>query len=193
MPTAATSARTTVALKEWGAVAVALLDGRQTVLLRKGGIHEHRFTVDRDRFVLFPTVAHSHAERVRDEHSDVLEAGAREVDEAAGTFTVRCAVGLVDVVEVARPEGLDAIADLHIWTPESVRADRLEFRPKLPLQVLVVRAIDLPATTLPRLDAYGGCRSWVDLPVGWDGSTGRAIHDDARLSADAARVRAAVS
>lgn len=193
METPTATRATTVALKEWGAVAVALLGGRQTVLLRKGGIHEHRFTVEGDRFVLFPTVAHSHAERVRPEHRDVLAEGARQVDEAAGTLTVRCGVALVDVVEVARADGLAAIADLHIWTPSSVRADRLDFRPKLPLQVLVVRAVELPAVVLPRLEAYGGCRSWVDLPVDWDGTAGRRVHDEARLSADAARVRAAVA
>ncbi|WP_143119568.1 DUF1802 family protein, partial [Mycobacterium tuberculosis] len=35
----------TPALKEWSAVVHALLDGRQTVLLRKGGIGEKRFEV----------------------------------------------------------------------------------------------------------------------------------------------------
>lgn len=192
MPTAPAPTATTTALKEWGAVAVALLDGRQTVLLRKGGIHEKRFTVGADRFVLFPTVAHSHRERVRPEHRDLLDEGAGQVDEAAGTFTVRCGVTLVDVVEVAVPQRLDRIADLHIWTAASVVADRLEFRPRLPLQVLVVRAVALPEpVVLPRLEAYGGCRSWVELPVGWDGH-GRAVHGEDRLAADAARVREAV-
>jgi hypothetical protein len=184
----------TTALKEWGAVAAALLAGRQTVLLRKGGIHERRFRVDADRFVLFPTVAHSHADRVRPEHRDLLLEGARDVDEAGGTFVVRCGLTLVDVVEVARPDGLGEIADLHIWTPESVAEDRLAFRPKLPLQVLVVRAVALPEPVrLVREEAYGGCRSWVDLPVGWDGRTGRQVLDEVRLTADARRVRDAVT
>ena len=183
---------TSVALKEWGAAAVALLDGRQTVLVRKGGIHEKSFRVDRDRFVLFPTVAHSHRERVRPEHHDLLAAGAADVDEAGGTITVRCGVSLVDVVPVARPEGLADIADLHIWTQDSVRADRLEFRPKHQLQVLVARAVQLPhPVTLPRLEAYAGCRSWVELPVAWDGS-GRQVHAEDRLAANARRVRAAL-
>jgi hypothetical protein len=189
----ATTTATTLALKEWGAVAAALLDGRQTVLLRKGGIHEKRFSVADDRFALFPTVAHSHAERVRPEHVDVLAEGARDVRED-GTFTVRCGLTLVDVVEVARPDAIDRIADLHIWTAESVRTDRLDFRPKLPLQVLVVRAFALPEPVdLVRLEEYGGCRSWLDLPLGWDGTAGRQVHDEARLAADAERVQAAVS
>ncbi len=184
---------TTLALKEWGAVAAALLEGRQTVLLRKGGIGEKRFSVADDSFVLFPTVAHSHAERVRPEHADLLARGARDVRDD-GTFTVRCGLTLVDVVEVARPSSLPAIADLHIWTEESVRTDRLEFRPRIPLQVLVVRAHALPQpVTLRRLDEYVGCVSWVDLPLTWHAATGNQVHDDARLAGDAARVRAAVS
>ncbi|COW51704.1 Domain of uncharacterised function (DUF1802) [Mycobacterium tuberculosis] len=62
----------TPALKEWSAAVHALLDGRQTVLLRKGGIGEKRFEVAAHEFLLFPTVAHSHAERVRPEHRDLL-------------------------------------------------------------------------------------------------------------------------
>ena len=53
----------TAALKEWAAVVHALLDGRQTVLLRKGRIGEKRFAVESGEFLLFPTVAHSHAMR----------------------------------------------------------------------------------------------------------------------------------
>jgi hypothetical protein len=68
----------TTALKEWSAAVHALLDGRQTVLLRKGGIHEKRFAVAAQEFLLFPTVAHSHAERVRPEHRDLLADSAAD-------------------------------------------------------------------------------------------------------------------
>ena len=66
-----------LALKEWSAVVHALLDGRQTVLLRKGGIHEKRFAVTASRFLLFPTVAHSHADRVRPEQTVTTGDGCR--------------------------------------------------------------------------------------------------------------------
>lgn len=188
-----TGTATTLALKEWGAVALALLEGRQTVLLRKGGIHEKRFEVGRDRFVLFPTVAHSHLERVRPEHRDLVERAESEIDAEGGTFTVRCGLSLVDVVVVSRPEDLAAIQDLHIWTADSVRQDRLEFRPKQPLQVLVVRAVALlDMVRLRRLEEYGGCKSWLDLPIRWDGQ-GRPACADGRLAEDLRRVRAAVA
>jgi hypothetical protein len=189
-----TATTTTLALKEWGAVAHALLDGRQTMLLRKGGIHEKAFAVDGGRFVLFPTVAHSHRERVRPGHEDVLARGAADVDERAGRFTIRCGLTLVEAVPVARPERLAEVADLHIWTAQSVKADRLDFRPRHLLQALVVRAVELPEpVTLPRLAEYGGCRSWLDLPLAWDGRAGRQIHTEQRLAHDAARVRVALA
>jgi hypothetical protein len=122
----------------------------------------------------------------------VLAAGAADVDEN-GSFTIRAGVSLVSVVPVDNPDGLAQIEDLHIWTAESIRTERLEFRPKQALQVLVVRAVRLPApVTLPRLEAYGGCKSWIDLPAIWDGADGAPVHDDDRLDEDAARVRAAV-
>jgi hypothetical protein len=183
---------TTLALKEWGAVVHALLDGRQTVLLRKGGIRERRFDVSRDRFVLFPTVAHAHAERVRAGHEDVLAAGATDVDEARSTFVVRAGVDLVDVIATNDADGLSKLPDLHIWKPEHI-AERLAFRPKHPLQVLVVRAFALPEpVTMDRVPEYGGCSSWVDLPVDWQGG-GRAIHDVAHLCEVADRVRSALT
>jgi hypothetical protein len=185
---------TVLALKEWAAVASALLDGRQTLLLRKGGIHEKVFQVNGAWFVLFPTVAHSHRERVRPEHHPLLDVGARDVDEVGGTLIVRCGVSLVETVLVTRPEGLTEIADLHIWTDDSIRADRLEFRPRHPLHALIVRAFALPQPArLARRDEYGGCRSWLELPLWWDGHSGCQIHDDARLAADVERVRSAVA
>ncbi|WP_079024846.1 DUF1802 family protein, partial [Mycobacterium tuberculosis] len=92
---------------------------------------------------------------------------------------------------VNRPEGLDAIEDLHIWTAESVRADRLDFRPKHRLAVLVVCAIPLAEPVrLARRPEYGGCTSWVQLPV--TPTLAAPVHDEAALAEVAARVREAV-
>src|SRR5262249_58265871 len=92
---------TTPALKEWGAAVHALLEGRQLVLLRKGGIGEKRFELAAREFLLFPTVAHSHAQRVRPEHRDLLEAGAADVGDEH--LIVRAAAKVVAAQEVNRP------------------------------------------------------------------------------------------
>jgi hypothetical protein len=196
---------TAPALKEWSAVVHALLDGRQTVLLRKGGIHEKRFQVSAQRFLLFPTVAHSHAERVRPEHRDLLAAAAADSTDAE--LVLRAGAKVVAAVEVNRSEGLADIEPLHIWTAESVRTDRLDFRPKHRLTVLVVQACPLSEPVrLPRTPDYAGCTSWVRLPVSggtpphaggtptrlWGTEWTKPVHDDATLRAIAERVRAAV-
>lgn len=184
---------TQLALKEWSAAIHALLDGRQTVLLRKGGIHEKRFEVAPDvagsRFVLFPTVAHSHTARVRPEHRDLLGPAAQDsTDEAV---VLRAGARVVAAVEVGRPENLAAIADRHIWTDESVRADRLDFRPRHRLTALVVSAAPLAEPVrLTRTPDYRGCTSWVRLPV--DPVWGESVHCDAELDEIAQRVRHSV-
>jgi hypothetical protein len=179
----------TLALKEWGAVVHALLDGRQRVLLRKGGIGEKRFQVADDEFLLFPTVAHSHAERVRPEHRDLLEVASP--DSTDEHLVLRAAAKVVAALPVNRPDGLAELEDLHIWTAESVRADRLDFRPKHKLTVLVVSAVPLlEPVRLSRTPEYAGCTSWVQLPV--RPALGTPVHDQAALTQVAVRVRDAV-
>ncbi|MGO9155751.1 DUF1802 family protein [Mycobacterium sp.] len=180
-----TRAATMPALKEWSAVVHALLDGRQRVLLRKGGIGEKRFEVAAQEFLLFPTVAHSHAERVRPEHRDLLDAAAADSDDEH--LLVRAAAKVVAALPVNRPDNLGAIEDLHIWTAESVRADRLDFRPKHKLAALVVSTIPLiEPVRLARTPEYAGCTSWVQLPV--RPALAAPVHDDEVLAGVAARV-----
>ena len=185
-----TTTLTRPALKEWSAAVHALLDGRQTVLLRKGGIHEKRFALTASRFLFFPTVAHSHAERVRAEHRDLL--GVAAADSTEDEVVLRAGAKIVAAVEVDRPEGLSEVEPLHIWTPESVRVDRLDFRPKHRLTVLVVQAAPLhEPIRLARAPEYAGCKSWVPLAVdpGW----AEPVHSDETLAEIAERVRRSVA
>jgi hypothetical protein len=184
-----TTTLTQPALKEWSAAVHAMLDGRQTVLLRKGGIGEKRFAVTASRFLLFPTVAHSHYERVRAEHRDLLDPAAGDSTDDA--VVLRAGAKVIETIEVNRPDALEEIAPLHIWTAESVRADRLEFRPKHRLTVLVVQASPLvEPLSLTRTPDYAGCTSWVQLPV--SPTWAAPVHEDATLREIADRVRASV-
>lgn len=188
--TGTTHTATTPALKEWSAAVHALLSGRQQVLLRKGGIGEKRFDATvADEFMLFPTVAHGHAERVRPEFHDLLAAAAS--DSTDDRLVVRAAAKVVAALPVNRPDNIEAIEDLHIWTAESVRRDRLDFRPKHRLAVLVVQAIPLvEPVELSRTPDYAGCTSWVQLPV--IASLGEPVHDEVSLREVVGRVRDAV-
>lgn len=154
----------TPALKEWGAAIHALLAGRQTVLLRKGGIHEKRFAVGASRFLLFPTFAHTHPGSTRPEHRDLLAAGA--ADAGRDEITVRAGAQIVAAVPVEHPESVALLERFHIWTTDSVQRNRIDFRPRHQLTVLVVQVVPLPEpVVLARLADYAGCLSWVDLDV----------------------------
>ncbi|MBV5244625.1 DUF1802 family protein [Mycolicibacterium sp. PAM1] len=188
-----TAPPTRPALKEWSAAIHALLDGRQTVLLRKGGIGEKRLDIPAEasgsRFLLFPTVAHSHAERVRPEHRDLLEPAA--ADSTEDEVVVRAGASVVASIPVERPENLGSIAVHHIWTGESVQSDRLDFRPRHRLTALVVATVPLvEPVRLARTPDYRGCSSWVRLPV--DPRWGEPVHSEAELDRVARLVRDSV-
>jgi hypothetical protein len=181
-----------LALKEWGAVVHALLTGRQTVLLRKGGIHEKRFTLRGSKFLLYPTVAHSHASSTRREHADLLPPGAADV--TGDAVVVRAVASVVEAIEVVRPDRIAELEPFHIWTTESVRANRLDFRPKRLLTAVVVKVRPLPEPVrVPVRPEYGGCLSWVDLALDPDlPDPGPQVRTDEDLAAVATRVTAAV-
>lgn len=188
------NAGTVLALKEWAAVVHALLDGRQTVLLRKGGIHEKRFNLQGSRFVVFPTVAHSHAESTRPEHSSLLPLGV--VDVAEDSVVVRVDLEIVQAIAVKEPGRIAELEPFHIWTTESVRRNRIDFRPRHELTAIVVRARPLAEPVLvPLVPEYAGCRSWVDLDQ--ISFTGHAtvldpVHQDSYLMDVTDQVRTAV-
>jgi hypothetical protein len=174
-----------IGLKEWSAAIHALLDGRQTVLLRKGGIHEKRFALASNEFLLFPTVAHGHAERVRSEYQALIDVA--RADSAGDAVVIRAAAKVVGAVEVHNVKGLPDIEDLHIWTADSVRADRLDFRPRHRLTVLTVQVYPLVAPVrLAREPEFAGCKSWIDVPV--DSQLGAPRYDVAELAEVARRV-----
>src|SRR6185295_17071746 len=107
-------------------------------------------------------------------------------------LVIRAGAKVVAAVEVNRPEGLDKIASMHIWTAESVRADRLDFRPRHRLTVLVVQASPLvEPLRLPRAPEYAGCKSWVPLPV--DPAWAAPVYDGATLAGIVERVRRSVA
>jgi hypothetical protein len=94
-------------------------------VLRTGGIHEKWFAVSASRF-LFQTLAHSHAERVRPEHRDLLDDAAADSSDYAIVLRASAKVGaaiakVVAAIEVNRWEHVEEIASLHIWTADSVR------------------------------------------------------------------------
>ncbi len=179
-----------VALKEWALVCDMLLDGRMTVLFRKGGINEKGFWVEADQFLLFPTYFHQNRDKVRLEFRDEFDAALASAP-PEGVLRVPALARVVEAIPVARNEGVYELEDLHPYTREQVDL-RLEFRPKKPLVLLVVQAIPLRAPVeVPVLERYAGCSSWVPLEMG-DYEAGSPVLSRAEIEMTADRVRAAV-
>ena len=78
------------AFKEWAVTCQALAAGRQSLLLRKGGIHERngRFEVEHAEFWLFPTRFHQNPDEIRDEAPALVAASGRGGSVARLGFSV---------------------------------------------------------------------------------------------------------
>jgi hypothetical protein len=151
------------AFKEWAVICKALAEGRQSILIRKGGIAEAggEFQVEHTRFWLYPTWTHQQRQDVTPEALPLLE----EVEARrppAGTVRLTHFAEVTGVYHVKELIGALVVAGLHLWSEETVR-ERFAYRhPGLyVLPVRVYRAAQ--AHELPETASYAGCRSWVEL------------------------------
>lgn len=148
-------------LKEWAVAVKALERGDTALVVRKGGIREKAFAVPATRFLLLPGYEHQRPELLKPEYRSLMDDIPDRSDQDDLIFTSFAEVHAA--YEISEPEALDAIDPHHIWTPEYAES-RFKWRPKKPLTVLVLRTHLLPdPVELPYREAYGGCKSWIEL------------------------------
>lgn len=146
--------------KEWAVVCKALEEGRQSVILRKGGIAEGRegFRFENRCFHLLPTRYHEQVSRT------VLPSGTPLPLAPEGVIPVSCRCEVVESGLVADPGRLDELSEFHILSRETVE-QRVHYDEPCGVRVALVRAYRLePVWELADSPSYGGCRSWVELP-----------------------------
>jgi len=148
----------------------ALAQGRQRVILRKGGIVEPggAFRLEHREFLLMPTFLHQSPESIIPAARDLLA----DIDADRPPADTVVFLHAARVRESRRLESLRQLAAYrgrHVWS-DAVVAERFH-RWKHELHVLEVdvRPLATPLT-LPWRESYGGCRSWVELQA--DGSAG---------------------
>jgi len=167
------------ALKEWAAVCRALEEGRQSVLLRKGGIIEETrdFALVERRFLLYPTYEHQDESSVQEPYR---EAFRESIAQRPPDDVVRIASG-AEVTDLFLTHDLDALlalSDHYAWSEDYIRM-RMAYKPRKPMNVVVVRTQNLPrAVDVPVLEHFAGCKSWVPLEtvIELDGTP--ALSDD---------------
>jgi hypothetical protein len=152
-----------VAFKEWASVCDALLQGRQALIVRKGGISEAagpgEFVPEYPEFWLYPTWVHQAEQGLR-------TAGGQEsaADPAArdGSVTIRGLVGVDLIGRVSSEKTLSALEEFHIFTTETIFKRFHYRRPGLWVLGARVWRRDPGFTVVPSHE-QAGCKTWVIL------------------------------
>jgi hypothetical protein len=171
-----------IAFKEWAVTVRALAEGEQLVTLRKGGIREadKHFSLEHDRFFLYPTFDHQRYDLVRQSHqpelSRALEEGVwADGEPPAGALTLDGDISQPDRVRirawaevaahftVTDRRAVEALSPYYVWTTDYAEK-RLAWKRRHPLHVILLRAYRIPRpVTVKVREEYGGCRSWLEL------------------------------
>lgn len=156
-----------IAFKEWAVIVKALEEGKQTIILRKGGISEGKggFQLDHSEFWLFPTLYHQQSEMIKDSvqhglaeyHEEVAELSAKNMTPISSYAQV------VAWKKIENKDELGKLSELHVWT-DDVIMERFDWGRKKDIHALLIRTYKLPeARQIPLLSSYGGCKSWIEL------------------------------
>ena len=83
------------AFKEWAVICRALAEGRQSLILRKGGIAEEggRFRVEHTGFWLYPTYAHQQKAGIVADAAPLLEQAEAEKPPEGVEVVTACVAG----------------------------------------------------------------------------------------------------
>jgi hypothetical protein len=167
-----------VAFKEWAVICEALAAGRQSVILRKGGIAEEGgvFRPEHSEFLLYPTYFHEHRAGVKPAFLPLLEA-AEAAKPPAGTVRFTHFVRVESVEHVTDLEQALALDARHAWTPEIVK-QRFHYRTP-GLYVFTVRVFRLakPVDVVERPE-YAGCKTWVPLDTPIDAAGAEQVRPE---------------
>jgi hypothetical protein len=189
-----TAVATRIAFKEWAVTCRALAEGKQIVLVRKGGIREEgrEFRVEEPRFLLYPTYEHQRPDLLQPPFRADLDA-VLAAQPPANTLRLEHWAEVTDVYETLEAAEVEALAPHFIWTT-TYAEERLRWKPKKPLYILLLRTYRLAEPhEVPVLPSYLGCKSWVELeqPISLEGMV--PVLDDAAYGARRAAIRAALN
>ena len=156
----------TGALKEWAVVCKALEEGRQVILLRKGGIMEYRqgFEVKHTDFFLYPTFEHQSKESLQPNYANQLDLVLQNGPVNNRNRITSCAA-VVLVKEITNKSVLERLEKYHIWNEQYINV-RFSYNPKRPLNVVLLRVYKmntpLEVDLKPELT---GCKSWIPVQL----------------------------
>jgi hypothetical protein len=167
MPEISTVKTATAALKEWAIVCKALEDGRQLILLRKGGIIEYRqgFEVKHRTFLLYPTFEHQSKDLLQPDYANILDLALMQRASENGRNKITSFAVVVHVKELLDKAVIARLGKYHIWNDRYL-AKRVSYNPGKPLTLLVLRVYNMsnPIVVVGRPE-LAGCKSWIPIEL----------------------------
>ena len=154
-----------IALKEWASAIKALREGKQILVMRKGGIVEETrdFQVESHHFYLYPTYEHQKRELLKENEQQAVDETLAGWSAEAPSVELTAFADVVEDIEVLDQEQLDRLSEFHIWT-DTFAEERLKWKKKNPLHVLLLRVYQLEEpVSIPIRSDYLGCKSWVEI------------------------------
>lgn len=152
-----------LAFKEWAFVVEALATGRQTVILRKGGIAEEEgdFTLRGASFLLLPTLFHQSTTLIKKEWYNEIKNTVYLPDNLSTEIRYQAKVTNHCIIETE--EDVLALDGLHVWEP-AVVLERFNRWKQHTVHCLYVKVSKLPSPILLEMKPeYGGCKSWIEI------------------------------
>ncbi|UQZ35860.1 hypothetical protein C2I18_21390 [Paenibacillus sp. PK3_47] len=183
-----------VALKEWASAIRALKEGRQIMLMRKGGIAEEtkRFELKSHSFYLYPTYEHQRPELLKEQYRHLVGDTLGEMDANAAEIGLTAYAEAVHDLEIHDLEQLELLYPYHIWS-EGLAAERLRWKAKEPLHVLLLRVyVPESPVSVEILPEYSGCRSWIELGAPPESGSLRPVLDDETFNRKVADILSAL-
>jgi len=159
-----------LALKEWSIVCRALENGRQSILLRKGGILEYKegFEISQKIFLLYPTLEHQSREYLQQDYLQEIELllknnGPNFVQDKINTITILARIeGMQEFNDETK---LSKLEKYHIWNEKYVNM-RMSYNPEKPMNALLLRIYKLPEPISVKVNPeWAGCKSWINIDL----------------------------
>ena len=151
----------TLAFKEWSYIVDALGRGRQSIILRKGGIAEEGgdFMVKGKKFLLLPTLYHQAGEMIKPQWLPFLNGEKFNTED---TIKILYYAEIVDTRLLTDYAVVKKLDQYHAWKDEIVQERFNRWNKSVHLLVLQVYELLTPVE-ITMTPEYSGCKSWVEL------------------------------